>query len=613
MANFAELRLFGRALRNTNQSNNRTINSGFIQDCACKGYVIHPDCNADRVMSYIQSLPNNYNSTFYKSFNDVVSKDRMELFIDQCIHYASTYGTGHTGTAYVPNDNPAQINFTDCKIIEPITLAELTGKIQDMLHSGIALKNDTLNDIFELIDEFKIELDLSDVKNREFLIRYHISKGLRFDTPQETLQAINWIITDQVGIVKDNSTVTAYHNFNKHDGIDFEYVKESFNSHSLEEWSAIFNRYKPLFLALRNSELRPMINKISKLSKKHHLPMRIPMSTVFLTPHYINETYEGAFAEAKYWLSRNVKDMSIFQLVKFHNAIKKRLKGNFIDTINIRNGKSWIKKTTWESNEESRDRLRKLDYIIRRQLRKKIEPKLNWKNIIIPEKLFVALPTSQKNFIGTLPIGSYVDIKPEDNLVVGIYWKGEDGAQDLDLSFTDMDGKTVSWCNSYTDEGNNIVYSGDMTSANPEAAEYLLFRNDMPNGVFMCNAFGAQPESKYTFIVARLPEGTEFDYNHMVNPDDIIFQVPLVMTSRQMSMAIYINDGSTGRFIFTDRAVGNGRVNKGDVTIQDMIQSQIDMTYMSLTLNDYMANTHHDGETVDLTTGDKSALISLLS
>ena len=37
------------------------------------------------------------------------------------------------------------------------------------------------------------------------------------------------------------------------------------------------------------------------------------------------------------------------------------------------------------------------------------------------------------------------------------------------------------------------------------------------------------------------------------------------------------------------------------------------MSYMSLTLNDYMANTHHDGETVDLTTDDKSALISLLS
>lgn len=605
MANFAELRLFGRALRNTNDSN--TVNSVLIRNCAQRGYVMHPDCDAIRVMTYMNSLPSNLNTTFYKSFNDVINRSREALWVDQCMHYVSTYGTGHTGTPYVPNDNPAEIDFTECKIIEPITLAELTGKIQDMLHSGIALKNDTLNDIFELIDEFKIELDLSDVKNREFLIRYHISKGLRFDTPQETLQAINWIITDQVGIVKDRSTLTAYHNFDKNDGIDFEYVKECFNSHSLFEWAAIFNRYKPLFLALRNSELKPLINKISKLSKKHHVPTVMPMSTEFLTPKYLNSSIE--FPQVSRWLYKNVKNMSVFDLVKYHNAIQKRLKGQFIDTINIRNGKSWIKKSSWPIHADSDDRLRTIRHILRRELSRKMESKLDHKNIIIPEKLFVALPTSQKNFIGTLPIGSYVDVKPQDNLIVGIYWKGEDGAHDLDLSFTDMDGNTVSWCNSYTDEGDNIVYSGDMTSANPEAAEYLLFRNNMPNGVFMCNAFGAQPESKYTFIVARLPEGAEFDLNHMVNPDDIIFQTPLVMTSRQMSMAIYVD----GRFIFTDRATGDGRVNRGNVTTRDLIKSQVDMADMSLVLNDFIGDTYRYGEKVDLSTDDKSALISLLS
>jgi len=605
MANFAELRLFGRALRNTNSSN--TVNSVLIRACAKRGYVMHPDCDDARVMSYMKTLPHNLNTTFYKSYKNVTDRNPFERFLEQCMHYASTYGTGYTGTPYVPNDNPAEIDFTECKIIEPITLAELTGKIQDMLHSGIALKNDTLNDIFELITEFKLELDLSDVKNREFLIRYHISKGLRFDTPQETLQAINWIITDQVGIVKDSSTLAAYHNFDKNDGIDFEYVKESFNSHSLFEWATIFNRYKPLFLALRNSELRPMINKISKLSKKHHVPTVMPMSTEFLTPKYLNSSIE--FPQVSSWLYRNVKNMSVFDLVKYHNAIQKRLKGQFIDTINIRNGKSWIKKSSWPIHADSEDRLRTIRHILRRELSRKIESKLDHKNIIIPEKLFVALPTSQKNFIGTLPIGSYVDVKPQDNLIVGIYWKGEDGADDLDLSFTDMDGNTVSWCNSYTDEGNNIVYSGDMTSANPEAAEYLLFRNNMPNGVFMCNAFGAQPESKYTFIVARLPEGAEFDYNHMVNPDDIIFQTPLVMTSRQMSMAIYVD----GRFIFTDRATGNGRVNGGNVTTRDLIKSQVDMADMSLVLNDFIGDTYRYGEKVDLSTDDKSALISLLA
>ena len=609
MAKFAELRLFGRALRNTNDSN--TVNSVLIRNCATRGYVMHPDCDAIRVMTYINSLPGNLNSTFYKSFNDVMNRSREALWLDQCMHYASTYGTGHTGTPYVPNDNPAHIDFTECKIIEPITLAELTGKIQDMLHSGIALKNDTLNDIFELISEFQIELDLSDINNREFLIRYHISVGIPFDTAEETLQAINFIVTDSACIVKDRATVSAYRMFAEDSALtysnDFKYIEESFKSHSLFEWAGIFNRYKQLFLALRNSGLRPVINKISKLSKKHHVPTVMPMSTKFLTPEYLDNNQ--LCGESINYIRRNRKDISLFQLAKYYTAVKKRMKGEFIDTINIRNGKSWVKKSYWDLDQ---DVLKGLESAIQRAFQLNMLDKLQGKTLNFPFNMNITIPTSEKNFIGALPIGSYVNVEPEDNLIVGIYWKGEDGARDLDLSFTDIDGNTVSWCNSYTDEYNNIVYSGDMTSADPDAAEYLLFRNDMPNGVFMCNSYCAEPESKYTFIVARLPEGAEFDTNHMVHPDDIIFQTPMVMTRNQMSMAIYVD----GRFIFTDRATGNGRVARAGITTRDLIQSQIDMADMSLTLNGFAQLGHfsdRDEDVVDLTTDDKSALISLLS
>ena len=81
------------------------------------------------------------------------------------------------------------------------------------------------------------------------------------------------------------------------------------------------------------------------------------------------------------------------------------------------------------------------------------------------------------------------------------------------------------------------------------------------------------------------------------------------MTSRQMSMAIYVD----GRFIFTDRATGDGRVNRGNVTTRDLIKSQVDMADMSLVLNDFIGDTYRYGEKVDLSTDDKSALISLLS
>ena len=80
---------------------------------------------------------------------------------------------------------------------------------------------------------------------------------------------------------------------------------------------------------------------------------------------------------------------------------------------------------------------------MRRSISHKIREKLQGKTLNLPSGLGITLPTSEKNFIGTLPIGSYIDVQPEDNLIVGIYWKGEDGARDLDLSFTDIDGNTV--------------------------------------------------------------------------------------------------------------------------------------------------------------------------
>ena len=44
----------------------------------------------------------NPNSTFYKSWQDITSKTRWQLFLDQVKHYASTYGTNFKGDIWTP-------------------------------------------------------------------------------------------------------------------------------------------------------------------------------------------------------------------------------------------------------------------------------------------------------------------------------------------------------------------------------------------------------------------------------------------------------------------------------------------------------------------------------
>ena len=118
-----EIILFGRALDTQNASFN-DVNRLAV----AKGYVVHPDCCNTRVLKYLETLPNNYNSTFYKEWNDVLRRDRLELAYDQARHYASTYGTAHTGIPYIPNEDPAVIDFKDVKVIMPITRKEIQEK-----------------------------------------------------------------------------------------------------------------------------------------------------------------------------------------------------------------------------------------------------------------------------------------------------------------------------------------------------------------------------------------------------------------------------------------------------------------------------------------------------
>ena len=162
-----EIKLFGKAL------NTKSISPIKVNELAAlKGYVVHPDCCNERVMKFFDSIPNNYSTSFYRSVSDVIDKSRFALFLDQVIHYASTYGTEYAGTPYIPNPDfgalaPSVINFDDCKVIAPITVEEISEKVCQLLYSGIALKGETIEAVFELIKEFNISVDIALVKNIE--------------------------------------------------------------------------------------------------------------------------------------------------------------------------------------------------------------------------------------------------------------------------------------------------------------------------------------------------------------------------------------------------------------------------------------------------------------
>ena len=123
------IKIFGVAVSEPNESVDfANLNAKAVQ----KGYIVHPNACTRSVEKFINSINVDYNSTFYKTFEDVTSKSRLELFIDQIFHYASTYGTDFEGETYVPNSEYAKTQkfvFDKYKVIVAVSEKEIEGAV----------------------------------------------------------------------------------------------------------------------------------------------------------------------------------------------------------------------------------------------------------------------------------------------------------------------------------------------------------------------------------------------------------------------------------------------------------------------------------------------------
>ena len=134
------IEFFGVALSDEPKADTKLVNEA----AAKRGYIIHPDCCTKSVYNWLNSKSTNINSTFYKSFHDVSSKDRLDLFFDQMLSYASTYLLGENLTMN-DGDYSTVPNIRKYKVILPITQDELYDKCLNVLISGIPLKSDTIS------------------------------------------------------------------------------------------------------------------------------------------------------------------------------------------------------------------------------------------------------------------------------------------------------------------------------------------------------------------------------------------------------------------------------------------------------------------------------------
>ncbi len=477
---------------------------------------------------------NDLNKTFHKSWKTVVNSTRLELAIQQIMHYLSTYGSNFESEMYIP-DEVLKVPKTKLKVsvIKSLTKEELIEKSLDVLRSGIALKEETLNDLFELLGVlgYKFSGD-ENIKNKEANLLIAIRYRVYPESVEEFVRYLVYRATQSSSLVKNKELFDSIKESNTDISLDLE-------SYDMKKVAQVFNRFKPIFLSFKQAHKnnKKYINKLAKLSKVYHKPM--PQNALNLV------TQNKLTENDTHWLD----NASIYALFKALSACYTRMNGQDTFVYRIRNGKSFVK-----SNEVNA-KVVKANY---KFLLNYLKTKLNGegKNVFIPKQVIYALPTSEKLFVGNIPTGTKFLAK---KIAAGIYWENSWGATDLDLSGLNIAGK-IGWNSSYYNDNGNLIYSGDLTYAEDGAVEYLhASRGKLDPTLVMNNVFSGEHDAGYKIVIG---EGSKISRNFMMNPNKVLAEVKCNSVQKNTVLGMLMEeDDDMKSFTLLNFGAGQARVS----------------------------------------------------
>lgn len=491
--------------------------------------------------------------TFYKLWNDITNKSRGELFVDQICHYLTTYGGLTPGFMYIPNDQfdielPKNVDRVPVRVITTVSKEKAIDRIVSYLNSGIALEQSTMVSLINLLSALQYDFKEA-FRNKEANIITIEVTGRIPEAAEEYLRYILFKVTESTLLIKNQATVLAL----KSSRVNFKELLEAYiKQHSEVKLAEIFNRFKPLFLAIKRADNKRIINSISKLSKKAHTP---------LVQSVLNYATSKTIKNSDlHWL----ENATTFALLRALNSIVLAEHGPTNQNYRIRNGKMFTKISNVTYNPSI---LTINKSIIIAELKSRVDG--TNKTVYIPENIDYGLPTSEKSFVGNLPALTKFS---GESLNVGMYWENQYGANDLDLSSMSMDGTKVGW-NSHYDSG-NVTYSGDITNAPNGATEYLRFVKGCGSHIVYLNVYSGDNESDYDLIVAKT--NSKVSSEAVMKPENLITSQRKKTRNRQSILGFVHAEDSCVEFVVTDfdagiHAVSSDNNDLSEITLKSLL------------------------------------------
>jgi len=564
----------------------KTVKRGFV----FSPEVIYNYSNYDELIKLVEGVfgitGEKVNASFHKSWKKVKEADIEQLIVEQIAHYLTTYGKKDPISylfqkehlenwkvdnlsekilsledfdsdkiydkdyVYLPKEalDIPDIDIDEIKlvVIKGYTKQELKDKLLKLLNSGIALKEDTINDVVDVAMYVNVTgEDIEDIKNKEVKVILYEYLNIFPANPVEFLRYVVYVATDETLLIKSPELIAKIK-----EGKNIKIAK-LFQRYSmtqgLEKLGEMFYRFKPIFLAFRtNRTLKSMINKIRKMAIQYHKPM---------PEDYLNEITAkikvGEVIDVDR-LKSELGRINTFRKIRLAYALKFRTKD--VDSIlyRIRNGKAYATDFNFKNKIVAKHVLA----IVLDSITENIGKNVKGKKIYIPNYINYSLPATEKQFTGNFPSGTYISI-PND-MIVGIYWENvKPYTVDLDLSLISPAGK-FGWDSMYRDEEGSILFSGDITNAPDGATELFYIQRQLKDSfILFLNYYNYNSEIKvpYKIIVAK-EKAKDFGENYMVNPNNIVSVVQSEISQKQKILGLLITTINESRFYFAETSIG---------------------------------------------------------
>lgn len=376
------------------------------------------------------------------------------LLFKQMVHYIEVYGLDAPGLfdLEVNNGQIARMHF-----IHGMTRDELNEKVQALLYGNAPVKDAA--QLERIVEDYGVEFDLNLVANNELRVRlWSVSLGQRFQSGDDAMRYLVLRATGSSMLIKSHQVIA------KLKALDTAFVPLFLEMH-IFPLAQVFNRHKALLLALKDKNALGksiLINRISRLSKTAHVPVRESIQKTFIAKALAGQVKGDVLDK-----------VSVRDKMKYLNLLaEKRLQRTFA-MYRVRNGKIWYTEdgTVWGLEEIAR-----VEDMVLTSLGNDLA-ELSGKHILLDPEVDYGLPVSRKQTLGRLPFGTRVSMVTEGEISAGMYWENDWGARDLDLSAVRSDGARIGWCAWRGYDDNGVIFSGDVTSAPNGAMEFMTSRN----------------------------------------------------------------------------------------------------------------------------------------